>query len=36
VRRPPPQLGEHNDEILGKELGLDEAAITELRRAKVI
>ena len=36
VRRPPPKLGEHNDEILGKELGLDEAAITELRRAKVI
>jgi len=36
VRRPPPKLGEHSDEILGKELGLDEAAITELRRAKVI
>ena len=36
VRRPPPTLGEHNDEILAGELGLDKKAIAELRRAKVI
>jgi glutaryl-CoA transferase len=36
VRRPPPGLGEHNEEILRKELGLDDAAIAELRRTKVI
>jgi succinate--hydroxymethylglutarate CoA-transferase len=36
VRRPPPALGEHNDEILAGELGLDDKAIAELRRDKVI
>jgi succinate---hydroxymethylglutarate CoA-transferase len=35
VRRPPPTLGQHNDEILG-ELDLDDKAIAELRQAKVI
>ncbi len=36
VRRPPPALGEHTDEILRDELRLDAAAITALRRDKVI
>jgi crotonobetainyl-CoA:carnitine CoA-transferase CaiB-like acyl-CoA transferase len=36
VRRPPPTLGEHTDEILRQELGLDAAAIAALRRDKVI
>ena len=32
VRRPPPTLGQHTDEVLSEELGLDGAAIAELRR----
>jgi crotonobetainyl-CoA:carnitine CoA-transferase CaiB-like acyl-CoA transferase len=36
VRRPPPSLGEHSEEILAGELGLDDKAIAELRRDKVI
>jgi succinate---hydroxymethylglutarate CoA-transferase len=36
VRRPPPLLGEHTDEILREELGLDAAAIAALRRDGVI
>ena len=36
VRRPPPVLGEHTEEILRTELGLDEAAIAALREEKVI
>jgi crotonobetainyl-CoA:carnitine CoA-transferase CaiB-like acyl-CoA transferase len=35
VRRPPPLLGEHTDEVLG-ELGLDAAAIAQLRSEKVV
>jgi succinate---hydroxymethylglutarate CoA-transferase len=36
VRRAPPTLGQHNDEILSGELGLDEQAIAELRRDKIV
>ena len=36
VRRPPPTLGEHTEEILRDELGLDAAAIAALREEKVI
>src|SRR5262245_54208311 len=36
VRRPPPTLGQHSEEILAGELGLDHKAIAELRQAKVI
>jgi succinate---hydroxymethylglutarate CoA-transferase len=36
VRRPPPTLGQHTEEILREELGLDAAAIAALRREKVI
>ena len=36
VRRAPPTLGQHSDEVLAKELGLDHQAIAELRREKVI
>jgi crotonobetainyl-CoA:carnitine CoA-transferase CaiB-like acyl-CoA transferase len=36
VRRPPPTLGQHTEEILGRELGLDTAAIAALRQNKVI
>lgn len=35
-RRPPPQLGEHNDEILSGMLGLDDEEQAWLRVAKVI
>jgi len=35
VRRPPPTLGEHTDEILG-ELGMDPSAIAKLRAEKVV
>ena len=35
VRRPPPTLGQHNEEVL-RELGYDEAEIDELRRESVI
>ena len=34
-KRPPPQLGEHTAEILG-ELGLDEAAVNDLRKRGVV
>jgi succinate---hydroxymethylglutarate CoA-transferase len=36
VRSPPPTLGEHTEEILREELGLDAAAIVALREQKVI
>jgi crotonobetainyl-CoA:carnitine CoA-transferase CaiB-like acyl-CoA transferase len=36
VRRAPPTLGQHSDEILTQELGLDQKSIAELRQAKVI
>ena len=36
VRRAPPTLGQHTDEILAQELGLDANAIAQLRRDKVI
>jgi crotonobetainyl-CoA:carnitine CoA-transferase CaiB-like acyl-CoA transferase len=35
VRRPPPTLGQHTDEILGEELGLSAERIGELRARKV-
>ena len=35
-RRPPPTLGEHNDEVLGSELGLAQEALSELRARQVI
>jgi crotonobetainyl-CoA:carnitine CoA-transferase CaiB-like acyl-CoA transferase len=33
---PPPMLGEHNEDVLSRVLGLDAAAIAKLREAKVI
>jgi len=36
IRRPPPLLGEHTDEVLGEELGLSAARIAQLRAEKVI
>jgi succinate--hydroxymethylglutarate CoA-transferase len=36
VRRPPPTLGQHSEEILSGELGLNDKAIAELRQQKVI
>jgi crotonobetainyl-CoA:carnitine CoA-transferase CaiB-like acyl-CoA transferase len=36
VRRPPPTLGQHSDEILTHDLGLDAKTVADLRREKVI
>ena len=36
VRSAPPMLGQHTDEILKTELGLDNSAIAQLRRDKAI
>ena len=36
VRRPPPRLGQHDDEIYSQVLGLDDAEIAELRREKIL
>ena len=35
-RRPPPLLGEHTDEVLAEKLGLDAAALAELKAAGAI
>lgn len=36
VRFPPPRLGEHTQQVLAEELGLDDAEIAELRAAGVV
>jgi crotonobetainyl-CoA:carnitine CoA-transferase CaiB-like acyl-CoA transferase len=36
MRLPPPLLGEHTDEVLGRVLGMDERAIAALRREGVV
>jgi crotonobetainyl-CoA:carnitine CoA-transferase CaiB-like acyl-CoA transferase len=36
IRRPPPALGQHTEEILGQELGLGAERIAELRERKAI
>jgi succinate--hydroxymethylglutarate CoA-transferase len=36
IRRAPPLLGEHTDEILGKELGLSAERIAQLRSEKIV
>jgi crotonobetainyl-CoA:carnitine CoA-transferase CaiB-like acyl-CoA transferase len=36
VRRAPPVLGEHTDDVLAQELGMDAAAIAALRAGKVV
>jgi len=36
IRRPPPLLGEHTDEVLGRELGISAERIAELREGKIV
>jgi crotonobetainyl-CoA:carnitine CoA-transferase CaiB-like acyl-CoA transferase len=36
IRRAPPLLGEHTDEILGAELGLSAERIAQLRAEKIV
>jgi crotonobetainyl-CoA:carnitine CoA-transferase CaiB-like acyl-CoA transferase len=33
---PPPELGQHTDAVLSKELGLDASALVDLRNAEAI
>jgi crotonobetainyl-CoA:carnitine CoA-transferase CaiB-like acyl-CoA transferase len=36
IRRPPPTLGQHTEQVLGDELGLSAERIAELRQQKII
>jgi crotonobetainyl-CoA:carnitine CoA-transferase CaiB-like acyl-CoA transferase len=36
VRRPPPRLGEHTDQVLSELLGMDADALALLRQEKVL
>jgi crotonobetainyl-CoA:carnitine CoA-transferase CaiB-like acyl-CoA transferase len=36
VRRPPPTLGQHTEEVLAQELGMTTSAIAQLRQGKVV
>lgn len=36
IRRPPPLLGEHTEEVLGEVVGIDAARIEDLRKKGVV
>jgi crotonobetainyl-CoA:carnitine CoA-transferase CaiB-like acyl-CoA transferase len=36
IRRPPPMLGEHTDEVLAQILGMDDSTIHRLREERVV